>query len=379
MKLKFLNTSYCCALIAIVGLSCSPQETQEQTNTVPKKEGFILQRSSQQQRVSLPAELKPYESAMIYPKTSGFVNMIAVDRGSKVNKGDILARLEAPEINAQQAAAAADVSSAQGALTGAEASFQVAKDTYDRITKASATKGAVSESDLLRYRNQMANDSAALVSANYALEAARSQLNASKELTAYLTIRAPFSGTITQRNNHPGDLLSNQGNRENPIFRLENNQTLRLEIAVPERYTQHFAQGDTISFETEAMPGKSFQANISRQSGAIDAGTRTEIIEADVDNADQQLKSGSFAQAHVNFRAREGAFWVPASAILRTMEDQFVIRINDDTAERVPVKRGLKSGDQIEITGDLSAGDQLLMNPSEDIDTGDQITVKIKN
>jgi RND family efflux transporter MFP subunit len=355
-------------------LACATKNYEESLeDEVAAYELISLRKASLRGSHSLPGELKPFEVVDIYPKASGFIQKIVVDRGTVVKKNQVIATLDAPEVQAELAEAEAQVQTAYGKLLEATTRWETSKDRWKRIQKASETPGAVSSIDLIQIGNEMKADSLRYSAAKSESDAAKSNSMARKQLTEYLVLRAPFDGVITKRNVHTGTYVSPQS--KEPLFRLEMNQKLRLEIPLPESYAGSSMVGDTVTFEVNTSPGKKYSAVISRRAGSLLPSTRTQQIEADVENPDFDLLGGSFAQVSLNFEKKD-TFVIPPSALVTSMEERFVVRIKNGKAERVPVRRGLIVKDGVEVTGDLQEGDQLVKNPAETIQHGDPVQVK---
>jgi membrane fusion protein, multidrug efflux system len=366
-------------LIALSGLiySCGAGGTGENStrDAEDQYELITLKKSTLSGYFSLPGELKPFEAVNIYPKASGFVRKVNVDRGSRVKRNEVLAEIDAPEIIAEMAASKAAAQAAEGEVLKAGSLWETSKDQYDRLLKTSQTQGAVSAGDLLQVSNKMKEDSSLYLAAQSQLEASKSMLRASEQMAAYLTIRAPFEGVVTERNIHTGTFISSQGSEnKEPLFRLEMTQKLRLEIPVPEAYAGLDFQGDSVNFEVNTKPGTTHKAAITRQAGGLRPQTRTEMIEADVYNENLGLLGGSFAQVSLSYE-KEDTFVIPSSALVSSLEDRFVVRIVNNLAERVPVRRGLMVKGNVEIFGNLKEGDRLLLSPPENIQSGQQVSV----
>lgn len=347
----------------------------ENTMTLPARQVVRLQAEQPEKTVQLPGELKSYEVVNIYPKIVGFVKEVKVDRGSQVKKGQVLAVLDAPEVNAQLAEAQAKLQAAASQVAEAQANHESSKDTYERILATSKTVGAVSASELLRNRNQMEAGASKLAAAQSNHQAASAYHQAVAELRNYLTIKAPFDGIITERNVHPGALVDKGGEPEGkPLFRLEDNRTLRLELAVPEAYAGEIINNKELIFRVNAFPGQEFKGQLSRSAGSLQTATRTEMIEVDVDNREGLLKPGMYANVRLQMSRAAPAFYVPGSAVVSSLENTFVIRVQSDTAARVPVRKGDLVGDRVEVFGKLAEGDVILERANEEIRNGEKVT-----
>lgn len=298
--------------------------------------------------LKLPAELAPDESVAIYPRVSGFLDEIAVDRGSKIKKGQLLARLSAPELAAQRAEA--------------ESKVAAAKSTYDRLKAASATPGAIAGHDL--------------EVADAALGAEKSRVDSLRALESYLYVRAPFDGVVTERNVHPGALVGPpSGPSTPPMLKVEKIDHLRVTVAVPEADAAAVAVGTPASFTVSTYPGQKFAGKVARVAHEIDPKTRTMAVELDFDNSGEKtLVPGAYAEVLWPVHRDAPSLFVPPSAIATTTERTFVDRVKDGKIEQVVVGRGAAMGDLVEVFGELAAGDQVLERGSEVLATGTTVT-----
>ncbi|HEX5112395.1 MAG TPA: efflux RND transporter periplasmic adaptor subunit [Saprospiraceae bacterium] len=324
-------------------------------------EVFALKKEGVSKTFSLPVELLPWERTEVYAKVEGYVRELKVDIGDRVRKNDVLVILDAPEVTANYAKSSAD-------LQAAQSRYRTSLDLYKRTVNAGKEKGAVSDSELERVKNQMLSDSATY-------EAARSGANAYAQLKKYLVIRAAFDGVVTQRNIDPGTLV---GNEQKPMIVLENLNKLRLHVAVPEAYTSAMPESTSIFFTVDAQPSKKYSAILARKSNQIDEKTRTELWEFEIVNANKELKSGMYGNATFTIKREEPSFAVPFSALVTNQERNFVIRVKDGKTEWVDVRNGISTKNKIEIFGDLLEGDFLLVKANDEIKSDQAVVAKNK-
>lgn len=350
-------------LFVIVALAaCTDKKNQTPpTTSADSVQVFILKKESVTKTLSLPAELVAWERAELFAKVEGYVRELKVNIGSRVNKNDVLIIIDAPEVTANYVKATAD-------LLGAQSRYNNSLDTYKRMMSAAKEKGAVSDSELERVRNQMLTDSAAH-------EASKSAANAYAQLKNYLTIRAAFDGIITQRNVDAGTLV---GKNPTPLLVLENLSKLRVRVAVPEIYTSAIPVSTSINFTVDAQPSKKYSAALARKSNQIDSKTRTELWEFEATNTKQELKSGMYGNVSFNLQRSESSFVVPYSAVVTNLEKSFVIRVSEGKTEWIDVRSGISMSDKVEIFGDLLEGDQLVLKANDELKNGTSITVKAK-
>jgi membrane fusion protein (multidrug efflux system) len=322
---------------------------------------FLLKADSVKKSLSLPGELSPLENAAIRAKVQGYIRKLNVDIGSKVRKGQVLAVIDAPEIGTR-------VQELNQRVEAAKAKYQSSKDYFDRIDKASHADGVVAPSEWQRTKNQMLGDSSEYRAALLAAASLR-------QTGDYLTIVAPFSGTISKRNIVVGSFVGNAG--DTPLFELEDNSLLRLRVAVPEAYSSALLAGNAGELVTRSLPDKKFKAVLKRKSGIIDPATRTEVWEFEVPNTGEELKAGGYADVKMLFLRGKPSFIVPGSAVVTTLEKRFVIRVAGGVTNWVDVRPGFNMSDRSEVFGDLKAGDTLVVKGNEELKAGTRVETKL--
>lgn len=311
-------------------------------------------------QLSLPGELTAYQSVAIYPRVSGFVKTVQVDRGSLVRAGDVLLTLQAPELVAQRSEAQSKLQAAEAQLAGARAKADADRGTFDKLNAASATPGVVAGNDLLVAEKAAEASQNQVDASQQNVEAARQATNAIREMEGYLRVTAPFGGVVTERNVHPGALVGPEGGAAGaPMLRLIENSRLRLVVPVPEAYTAEMTRGTEILFTVAAYPGQTWSGTLARIANAVDVSTRTMAVELDVANTDRRLAPGTFCQVRWPLRRTAPSLFVPTSSVASTTDRTFVIRVRDGKTEWVNVKTGLTSGPLVEVFGDLKAGDEV--------------------
>jgi len=313
-------------------------------------QAFLLKSDTINKAVELPSELLPYLQTDLFAKVQGYVREMKVDIGDRVRKGQALAIIEAPEVNTQ-------VSQSEAALQSAKAKYTASADKYRRLYQASqaSSPGIVAPVDLISSHDQMVADSAAY-------EAVRQQSKAYKEVSGYLYITAPFDGVITARKADPGALV----NASSMLLTVQDNNVLRLRVAVPEIYVAAAAGHSSLSFSVDAYPEQRFTGILTRKTETIDPTTRTELWEFDVDNSKHLLMAGTFVSARLKLERSTPSFILPPGAIATTLERKFVIRVKSGKAEWVDIRQGMTTDTGIEAFGDLHTGDTLLTKATDE-------------
>jgi RND family efflux transporter MFP subunit len=328
--------------------------------------------------VRLPGELQAYEVVSIYPKVTAFVDSISVDRGSVVKSGQLMARLVAPELAAQRAEAQSKLQEAEAQRVEAEAKLASDEGTYQRLKTASGTPGVVAGNDLEVSQKAVESDRARVDGARESVQAAKSSLKSVADIESYLQIRAPFDGVVTERNVHPGALVGSSGGSAGqvPMVKVEKTDRLRLVVPVPEKYSSDLTSGAKVEFSVPAFPNETFTGKIARIAHSVDVKTRTMPVELDVDNAEGRLASGMFPEVLWPVHRSTATLFVPTTAVARTTEAVFVVRIRDGNVEWVNVHTGEMDGKLIEAFGDLREGDLVASRGTDELRPGNRVSPK---
>ncbi len=324
---------------------------------------------------TLPAQLVPFETVDIYPKVTGFMDMIRVDRGSRVHKGELIIRLSAPELVAQRSQAESALRAAESQLTTAQAKLTSDKGTYLHMASAAKTPGVVAENDVMVASQTASADQGQVQSAESNVTAARDALRSVTQLESYLNIYAPFDGIVTTRNLHPGALVGPASGQSGamPIVQIVDTGHLRLVVPVPEAYVGEMQVGQLVAFTVPAYPGQTFHAPIARTSHDVELNTRTMPVELDVHSADGRLSPGSFSSVQWPVHRAAPTMFVPVSAVTNDQQRTFVERVRNGKAEWVDVVTGLTVNGNIEVFGDLKPGDQVIRNATDAIRPGQPV------
>ncbi len=372
--------------LAVLGCNTSPSSPSGSSNAAPAPAAGApttvstvpVEYRKLKTTITLPAQLVPYEQVDIYPKVTGFVQTVTVDRGSHIRRGQLLVRLTAPEIVSQRSQAEAAVRAAESQLATARAKLASDNGTYLHMVAAAKTPGVLAENDVAVADQTVSADKSTVGAAEQNVSAARDALSSVSQMESYLNITAPFDGVVTTRSLHPGALIgpgSGQGAAP-PILQIVDDTRLRLVVPVPEADVGEMKVGQQVSFTVPAYPGQTFKAPIQRISREVDQTTRTMPVELDVLNRDARVSPGSFTTVSWPLERTYPTLFVPTSAVTTDQQHTFVIRVRNDKAEWVTVQTGQTVNGQIEVFGDLAAGDQVVKTASDAIHPGDSVHVQ---
>lgn len=358
-----------------------------------------------ERQLRVPGELQAYQEVALYPRVQGFVEVITVDRGSAVKRGQLLVRMSAPELGAQRGEAEAKtrgaaqsrlemearVQSVRAQRLEAEAKLAADEGTYKRLKAAAETPGVVAQNDVDVAQRTVEGSRARVLSYVENEKAAQSQVRlqaenergageaarAVQDVQSYLSITAPFDGIVTERNAHQGSLVGPpSGAGAPPLLRLQQIFKLRLIVNVPEAEIAGVTAGTRVSFTVPAFPGENFGGVVRRIGRSLDRQTRTMPIELDVINDSARLAPGMFAEVMWSTKRPQSSLFVPPSAIATTTERTFVVRVRDGVTEWVDVKRGASTKDLVEVFGDLEENDVVAMRGTDELRSGTAVQTK---
>jgi RND family efflux transporter MFP subunit len=286
--------------------------------------------------VTIPAEFRPYLQVELHAKISGYVEQINVDIGDKVKAGQLLAKLEMPELKSE-------LDRALAAAQRAEADYKDAHLVYQRLTSVNQSHPnlvAQQELDAAEAKDSIAQA---------AIAAAKADVEKFQTLLAYTRITAPFDGVITHRYADPGSLIqagTSSDTQARPLVRLSDNYRLRLDFPVSVGYVQDVRVGDTVTVRVESSGGKPFTGTISRCAQKVDDDTRTMITEIEVPNPNLELVPGMYATLVLKVEKRPHALTLTSEAI-STGKSPSVYLVNSN--QEIEILAGLKEGDLVMI------------------------------
>jgi RND family efflux transporter MFP subunit len=303
--------------------------------------------------LSLPGNVQANTDAPIYARTNGYLKRWLVDIGTPVKAGQLLAEIDAPEVDQQLRQAQAD-------LADAQASQQIAKITSDRWQGLQQTDSV---------SKQEADEKISLAATGEAkLQAAQANLQRLRELSGFKKIVAPFDGVVTARNTDVGQLIAGGGGSGPELFRIADMRQLRLYVHVPQAYAAAMQPNLSADVEFPDRPGFTYKAKLERTSGSLDT-SRTLLAQLIVDNAKNELLPGAYAEVSFKLPASTSStFKLPANTLL-FRGDGLQVATVDGSSHVVlkPVTLGRDFGSDIEIVHGLSAEDNVILSPPDSL------------
>lgn len=331
-------------------------ETVTQENAKQYVKTTQARRTETGQLLALPATLQGFVQAPIAARASGYLKRWTRDIGSRVAKGELLAEIEAPEIDQQLSQAAA-------AREQAASSLALARSTAERW-EGLRKKDVVSQQDLDEKRSAVAQSQANLAAADANLQRLR-------QLEGFKRVLAPFAGVITRRNIDVGDLIDGS----KVLFTLSQTDTLRVYVNVPQAYARLVKAGQPVIVTQPELKGQRFPGQVARTSASIDAGTRTMQVEVSLPNPEGVLMPGAYVQVSLPLQASQ-SLMAPSNTLVFRGEGAMVALV--DPNGRVALRRvsvGRNYGTNFEVLDGITEADRLMLNPPDWIADGQIVVV----
>jgi RND family efflux transporter MFP subunit len=311
------------------------------------------------QSLILPGNIQPYNKAAIYARVGGYLHAWNKDIGAHVKAGEVLATIDAPDLDQQLAQARATLASAKAnhdiaAITAGRNDILVKKQIVaqqlaDQANADAAAKQAVMDADAANVRQ---------------LEAMQS----------FKQIVAPFDGVVTARNTDVGALINAGSTTGQQLFEVSDLHRVRIYVQVPQAYSADLRPGLKATFEMPQYPGRKFDATLVTTSNAMDATSRSMQVELQADNPDGTLLGGSYCQVEFHIPGDPNMVRVPATALLPVDHGAQVAVLGDGNKVVLkPVQLGRDFGDSVEVTAGLAAQDRVIDSPPETLRSGDVV------
>jgi RND family efflux transporter MFP subunit len=359
-------------------------ESQNQSDSLPVVNVTPVTRSASTDSLVLPGNIQAVTEAPVLARASGYIKKRTADMGDRVSAGQVLAEIEAPELNQQILQAKAAVEQADAAVQQADASLQQAHSnenlahvTFNRFSKL-ADKGVISKQDNDTYRLQWAAQLSNVQALEKAVNAAKSNSSAAQsnvdrltELLGYLTVRAPFAGVVTLRNVDTG-LLVTEGTTL--LYRIAQADRLRTYLNVPQIDADSVHVGQKAILIVPDLSGRKFTGTVTRTSNSLDPSTRTLLTEVQVVNSGGLLMPGMYTQVDLAVPRKDPPLAIPGDTlVVRANGPQVAVVAADGTVHYQLVQLGRDFGDRLEVLSGLREGDQLVVNPSDTVREGAKV------
>jgi membrane fusion protein, multidrug efflux system len=308
----------------------------------------------------LPATLQAYEESPIHARTSGYLLRWYKDIGSRVNKGDLLAEIDTPEVDQELSQARAN----RQQVVAQRDIAKISADRWQNLRKTDSVSEQEADTQSSAYQQAVAN-----------LASADANVRRLEQLESFKHVYAPFFGVLVKRNVDPGALI-NAGSGGVELFILAKVDPVRVFTNVPQAYSPAIKNGMPAYITLQEIPGEKFKGTVARTAKAIDPATRTLLTEVDVPNKDSRLLRGSFGEVHFSPKINAERVTVPVNAMLFREEGARVAVVGTDSKVQLrPITIGRDYGTTLEILGGLNLEDRIIINPADSLEDGQKVNV----
>ena len=323
---------------------------------IPTVAVVFPQQGAPAQEIILPGNTQAFSDAPIYARTNGYLKHWYFDIGAHVQKGQLLAEIETPEVDQQ-------LQQAQAELDTAQANLNIAKITAARWQDLVST-GSVSQQET----DQAVSNLSAVRATT---ESSAANMRRLEQLQSFEKIYAPFDGIITARNTDIGALIdAGASTQPKELFHITAIRTLRVYVSIPELYSRAAHPGAAAALTLDEFPGQTFHGTLVRNANSIDVASRTLLVEVDVDNPTGQLLPGAYVFVHLKLPDETHSVTIPSNTLIFRKEGLQVGLVHNGKAELVPVKIGRDYGNAVEIVSGLQPTDAVIVDPSDSLVAG---------
>ncbi len=413
-------------LVAIVGWiprhnrNKETEKRAQQEQQDPEIEVVRVARAKDTAGLVVPGTTTPFTESSVYARANGYLKKRFVDIGDHVRKGQLLAIIDAPDLDQQVDQAREQVKQAEAQLLQQDTQLALTKITNDRY-QALAARGVFSRQDADQRQADLDAQQANVRSAERNVEAFRANLRRVIALQSYEHVTAPFDGIITQRNIDTGDLISAQGSaggsaptptptgsvssgttqngatnnagtsgssaslatpstgtggQGGALFTIAQANRLRILVSVPEGYAEQIRPGQQTVLHFQEFPTSTFYGDVTRTAGSIDQNTRTELVEIQIDNKNGRLLPGMYAVATFAAPAGEGPIVISGDAIAIRKDQPTVAVVQNGKVKLTPIIIGRDYGSETEVVGGLKAGDMIASSFTDEVQDGAPVRIQ---
>ena len=348
------------AAIGLISRARSQQDLVQWTNeqAAPTVALATLARGDAERSLILPGNIQPYYKAAVYARVNGYLKSWNKDIGAQVKAGEVMASIDAPDLDQQLA-------QARATLASAKASYDIAAITANR-------------DDILLKKQTIAQQIADQAEADAAAKKAVMDANAAnvrqlEAMQSFKQIVAPFDGVVTARNTDIGALINAGKTAGQELFEVSDLHHVRIYVQVPQAFSADLRPGLKATFEMPQYPGRKFDANLVTTSNAMNATSRSMLVELQADNSDSKLLGGAYCQVEFQVPGDPNMLRIPATALMPVNGGAQVAVFDGGKAVLKAIHLGRDFGDSVEVTAGLAPQDQVIDSPPETLRSGDVV------
>jgi RND family efflux transporter MFP subunit len=344
----------------LISRARSQQDLVQWTNeqAAPTVALATLAHGDAERSLILPGNIQPYYKAAVYARVNGYLKSWNKDIGAQVKAGEVMASIDAPDLDQQLA-------QARATLASAKASYDIAAITANR-------------DDILLKKQTIAQQIADQAEADAAAKKAVMDANAAnvrqlEAMQSFKQIVAPFDGVVTARNTDIGALINAGNTAGQELFEVSDLHRVRIYVQVPQAFSADLRPGLKATFEMPQYPGRKFDANLVTTSNAMNATSRSMLVELQADNSDSKLLGGAYCQVEFQVPGDPNMLRIPATALMPVNGGAQVAVFDGGKAVLKAIQLGRDFGDSVEVTAGLAPQDQVIDSPPETLRSGDVV------
>ena len=342
-------------------------------------------------QITLPGSLEPFQEATLYSKVAGYLEWIKVDIGDWTRKGNVIAKIEVPEMHDEFQAAEAEMEAVRAETLLTEAEIERAQAEYELKKLSFQRLQEVAEQEPEMISKQRLDESKAELQISRAtlkvlqsrvrqnesqIKRTEANLNRLRTLSGYSEIKSPFDGIVTERFVHPGAFIqvATTSPAARPVAKVVRIDRLRLFVQVPEAEVPFVQEGDAAALTLDALPGREFTGQVRRFATVLDAATRTMKTEINIKNPKRSLLPGMYGEVTLELEENVGAITIPVEALRSEGNRKYVYCVRNSEARTVEVSTGLDDGIKVEITSGLSGDERIILQSRSSLREGVQVS-----
>ena len=367
---------------------------EQQKNALPIVEVQTVHIASSEQVLILPGSVIPLRSAHIYARASGYLKARYVDLGDTVRKGQLLAIISAPDLDASVEQQTAAVQQGRDNVLTAQSNLRLQQATYTRVHTL-VLHGILSQQDDDTALAAVESAQSNLQAMQNAVKGEQGALARTEALADFEQVRSPINGTITARNVEVGNLVSASGlalglaavpvgsggpptggAQGGELFDVVDLGSLEVFVSVPEQDAPFVQTGQPVDLTFSELPGERFNGRVVRSSDSLSQQTRTLLAEVQITDSQHRLRPGMFASAQMHYRAPDPGILISGDSLLSLARGQFVPVVENNVIQMRPVNVGRDLGTQVYITAGLKDGDIIVVNPNDAVKQGARVTAR---
>lgn len=329
-------------------------------NSAPTVQVMVAKPGQGDTRLKLPGTMEPVEAATIFARVTGYIASRAVDFGTPVKAGDVLAVVAAPDLDQQRIQAQAQLAQAEAAAT---------------LQRATNTRTQKLVQEKWQTKQQGDTDQMTLIADLAAVKVAQANLSRLDRLTGFERVIAPFDGVVTDRQVDVGSLVSADSNTGTPLFTVARQDTLRVQVYVPQDSVFDLRENQEAEITVPELSGRVFKGRVSRMASALAVGTRTMLVQVDLPNEGGALRPGLYCVVSFDIKRSAPTITVPSQAVIFNKGGLSVAVVDGGRARLETIELAEDNGASVEVRAGLRPGDQVILSPPVNLTDGAPVSV----